>query len=52
MLMSISFPAIVSEWVELDSRASSSRNEMLGDKHVQSIVSIQLFRQKWQLGLL
>ena len=35
--MSISFPAIVSEWVALDSLAFSSINEVLSDKHVESI---------------
>ena len=34
MLMFISFPAIVSEWVALDSLASSLRNETLRDKRV------------------
>ena len=37
MLMSISFPAIVSEWVGLDSLAFSSINEVLSDKRVASI---------------
>ena len=31
--MFIGFPAIASEGIELGSLASSSRNEMLGDKH-------------------
>ena len=35
--MSISFPAIVSEWVALDSLAFSSINEVLSDKRVASI---------------
>ena len=35
--MSISFPAIVSEWVGLDSLAFSSINEGLSDKRVASI---------------
>ena len=37
MLMSISFPAIVSEWVGLDSLASSSRTDALSDPSVESI---------------
>ena len=37
MLMSISFPAIVSEWVALDSLAFSSITEVLSDKRVESI---------------
>ena len=37
MLMSISFPVIADEWVELVSLASSSRNDALSDKHVESI---------------
>ena len=37
MLMFISFPAIVAEWVALDSLASSSINEVLSDKCVESI---------------
>ena len=37
MLMSISFPAIVSEWVALDSLAFSSITEVLSDKRVKSI---------------
>jgi hypothetical protein len=32
MLMIISFPAIISEWIELSSLASSLRNETLRDK--------------------
>ena len=32
MLMSISFPAIADEWVELGSLASSSRNDAFGDQ--------------------
>ena len=35
--MSISFPAIVSEWVVLDSLASSSRTDVLSDPSVKSI---------------
>ena len=35
--MFISFPAIVSEWVALDSLAFSSLNEVLSDKRVESI---------------
>ena len=34
MLMFISFPAILSEWVELGSLAFSSRNDALSDQHV------------------
>ena len=37
MLMFISFPAIITEWVMLDSRASSSINDVLRDKYVSSI---------------
>ena len=37
MLMSISFPAIIAEWVLLDSLAFSSINEVLSDKRVESI---------------
>ena len=37
MLMSISFPAIVSEWIALDSLAFSSINEVLSHKRVESI---------------
>ena len=33
MLMFISFPVIADEWVELDSLASSSRNDALSDKY-------------------
>ena len=32
--MFISFPAIISEWVELDSLASSLRNDAFSDEHV------------------
>ena len=35
--MFISFPAIVSQWVELDSLAVSSRNAACGDPRVESI---------------
>ena len=35
--MFISFPAIADERVELGSLASSSRNDALSDKHVESI---------------
>ena len=34
MLMFISFPVIVEEWVELGSLASSSRNDALSDKYI------------------
>ena len=34
MLMFISFPTIVAEWVELSSLASSLRNDAVSDKHV------------------
>ena len=37
MLMSISFPAIIAEWVTLDSLASSSRTDALSDLGVESI---------------
>ena len=37
MLMSIRFPAIISEWVALDSLAFSSITEVLSDKRVKSI---------------
>ena len=32
--MSISFPVIADEWVELDSLAFSSRNDAFGDQRV------------------
>ena len=32
MLMSISFPVITDEWVELGSLASSSRHDAFGDQ--------------------
>ena len=32
MLMSISFPVIADEWVELGSLASSSRHDAFGDQ--------------------
>ena len=32
--MSISFPVIADEWVELDSPAFSSRNDAFGDQRV------------------
>ena len=32
--MFIDFPAIVSEWVALDSLASSLRNDAVSDQHV------------------
>ena len=35
--MFISFPAMISEWIELSSLASSLRNDALSDKHVESI---------------
>jgi len=35
--MFIGFPAIISEWVELDSPALSLRNDALSDKHAKSI---------------
>ena len=35
--MSISFPAIVFEWIELSSLAFSLKNDVLCDKHVESI---------------
>ena len=35
--MFISFPAMVSEWIELSSLAFSLKNDVLGDKHVESI---------------
>jgi len=35
--MFISFPAIVFEWIELSSLASSLRNDALSDKHAKSI---------------
>ena len=34
MLMFISFPVIADEWVELDSPASSLRNDAFCDQHV------------------
>ena len=37
MLMSISFPAIIAEWVTLDSLAFSSKNDALSDPSVESI---------------
>ena len=37
MLMFISFPAIVSQWVALDSLAVSSRNAAFGDQRVKNI---------------
>ena len=40
MLMSISFPAIVSEWFALDSLAFSSITEVLSDKRVESIAKL------------
>ncbi len=35
--MFISFPAMVSQWIELSSLASSLKNDVLCDKHVKSI---------------
>ena len=32
--MFIDFPAIVSQWIALDSLASSSRNDAFSDQHV------------------
>ncbi len=37
MLMFISFPVIISQWVALDSLVSSSKNDVLSDQHVTSI---------------
>ena len=34
MLIFISFPAIANKWIELDSLASSSGNDMLSDPRV------------------
>ena len=36
MLMSISFPAIIAEWVESVSLAASLRNDALSEKYVSS----------------
>ena len=35
--MFIDFPAMVSQWVALDSLASSLKNDVLSDQHVSSI---------------
>ena len=37
MLMFISFPAIIAEWVASDSLAYSSRNDVLSDKYMSNI---------------
>ena len=38
--MFIDFPAMVSQWIELSSLASSLKNDALGDKHVSSIAKL------------
>ena len=37
MLMFISFPALVDEWVALGSLASSLKNDALSDQHVYKV---------------
>ena len=49
--MFISFPAMVSEWIELRSLASSLRNDALSDKHVKSIAK-SIANVKGIIGLL